>query len=111
MLAASGRERTYVWLKYFLQNPKFDNPDVQMPNLGLSEQEALAIRDELYRILELEVPRNGFDLQAFGARTRAFAQRNRRPLGLGLAAGLLLGLLVALVPWMLGRKRRDSTRR
>lgn len=111
VLAASGRERTYVWLKYFLQNPKFDNPDVQMPNLGLSEQEALAIRDELYRILELEVPRNGFDLQAFGARTRAFAQRNRRPLGLGLAAGLLLGLLVALVPWMLGRKRRDSTRR
>ncbi len=108
VLDAEGRERTHVWLKYFLQEPKFDNPSVAMPDLGLGEEEAVAIRDELYRILDLETPgRPDFLPRALG-----LVQRNQRVLGLGMGAGLILGLLLALAffAWRASRKSKSLRR-
>ena len=43
VLDAEGLDRVETWLKYRILEPRFDNPDAQMPNLGLSEEEAAAI--------------------------------------------------------------------
>src|SRR5690606_15435403 len=37
VLSATGRDRTSVWLKYFLLEPRFDNPQAAMPNPKLTE--------------------------------------------------------------------------
>jgi glucose/arabinose dehydrogenase len=47
VVAAKGRERVRTWIKYRLMEPRFDTPSAQMPNLGLSEHEALVITDYL----------------------------------------------------------------
>lgn len=43
VLAARGRERVRVWLRYQITQPGFDNPFSQMPNLGVSDVQALII--------------------------------------------------------------------
>jgi len=55
VLAASGRARTNVWLQHMLLEPRFDDPDRQMPNLGLTPEQAAAARDELFRVLRVNV--------------------------------------------------------
>lgn len=40
VLEAEGREKVRTWLEYRLREPRFDQPSSQMPNLGLSEEEA-----------------------------------------------------------------------
>jgi hypothetical protein len=47
VLAAQGRERLRTWMVYHILEPRFDNPNSQMPNLGLSRSEAMAITDYL----------------------------------------------------------------
>ena len=49
VMAAKGRERVRTWIKYRLMEPRFDTLSAQMPNLGLSEHEALVITDYLLR--------------------------------------------------------------
>jgi hypothetical protein len=49
VLAARGVDRVRAWLTYRIQEPRFDNPYSQMPNLGLSEREASTITDFLLR--------------------------------------------------------------
>jgi hypothetical protein len=49
VLQASGSEKVRTWMIYRLREPKFDNPDAQMPNLGLSGAEATIITDHLLR--------------------------------------------------------------
>ncbi len=39
VLAVSDIERLRVWVRYKLQEPRFDNPHGQMPTLGLTEKE------------------------------------------------------------------------
>jgi hypothetical protein len=45
--AAQGHERIHTWVKYRLLEPKFDNLYTLMPNVGLTEKEALLITDYL----------------------------------------------------------------
>lgn len=40
ILAATGEERVRRWLPVYLREPKFDNPEVEMPALGISEVHA-----------------------------------------------------------------------
>jgi len=49
VLAAQGLDRVGAWLTYRIQEPRFDNPFSQMPNLGLSKKEAATIADFLLR--------------------------------------------------------------
>src|SRR5690606_9117431 len=55
VLSASGRRRTHAWLYHMLLEPRFDDPTRQMPNLGLTEEQARAARDELFRVLRVNV--------------------------------------------------------
>jgi glucose/arabinose dehydrogenase len=47
VLAAAPGERPRVWVINRLLNPKFDQPDAQMPNLNLTRDKAEAIASEL----------------------------------------------------------------
>lgn len=47
VLRARGTEQVRLWTKYHILEPRFDNPLSQMPNLGLSEEEATIITDYL----------------------------------------------------------------
>jgi hypothetical protein len=44
---AEGMDRLRIWMKYHIMEPTFDNPNSQMPNLGLTAQEASLITDYL----------------------------------------------------------------
>ena len=43
VLELEGREQYALWTTYHLLEPKFDNPDAAMPQLGLNEDEAATI--------------------------------------------------------------------
>jgi glucose/arabinose dehydrogenase len=104
VLAAEGRERTRVWMKYFLLEPRFDNPQVQMPNPGLSEVEAERIRDELVGT-PTERPEGLWGRLTDGVR------RNWRAVAVGFAGGVLATLVLVgavLVTW---RKASPSGQR
>src|SRR5690606_35307446 len=75
VLAASGRQRLNVWLVNMLQEPRFDNPDRQMPDLGLTAEQAAAARDELFSVLRVHVDGGGRWSEFWAA-----LQRNWRPL-------------------------------
>ena len=47
MRTLHGTEQMRHWIYYHLLEPKFDNPEAQMPNLGLSSDQALALADFL----------------------------------------------------------------
>lgn len=46
---AEGIEKVRLWVKNRLLEPRFDDPDAQMPNLDLTEQEAKILTDHLVR--------------------------------------------------------------
>jgi glucose/arabinose dehydrogenase len=43
VIQKDGIEKVRAWVKYHIMEPKFDNPDSAMPNLGVSEEEAEVI--------------------------------------------------------------------
>jgi glucose/arabinose dehydrogenase len=47
VLQARGDERVRQWLKYHIMEPRFDNPDSLMPNVGATDEEASAIAEYL----------------------------------------------------------------
>lgn len=49
VLRATREERVRAWLKYRIMEPRFDDPQAQMPNLGVPESEARTIADYLLR--------------------------------------------------------------
>ncbi len=93
VLAAAGRERTSVWLYHMLLNPRFDDPDRQMPDLGLTPEQARAAREELFAALKVDVGSGSW----WQAAWQVFL-RNWRELGVGALAGATgtLALLRAL---------------
>ncbi|MCB0213949.1 MAG: PQQ-dependent sugar dehydrogenase, partial [Anaerolineae bacterium] len=49
VLAAEGMDKVKSWVKYHILEPKFDNAYSQMPNMGLTEQEASLVTDYLLK--------------------------------------------------------------
>ena len=47
VLAASAEARLFIWVRYQLREPKFDNPNSLMPNLGLSEPDVASLAEFL----------------------------------------------------------------
>ena len=89
VLSASGRRRTHAWLDHMLLEPRFDDPTRQMPNLGLTEEQARAARDELFRVLRVNVGAGS----ALRGAWELFL-RNWRELAVGAVAGAALVLAV-----------------
>ena len=50
VLNAESRERLMIWLTHYLQEPVFDNPQSQMPNLGVEPEDASVIASYLIKI-------------------------------------------------------------
>lgn len=108
VLASHGLKRTWTWLKYYLQEPRFDNPGVAMPNLGLNETQALALRAELFEAVDLRAPgKRGGALTDLATR----AWRSRRPLLAGAAGGFVLASLFSGGLALMAASRRRRARR
>ncbi|MFZ5912314.1 MAG: hypothetical protein ACOYYU_20105, partial [Chloroflexota bacterium] len=43
LLELHGEERAWYWTYYHLMEPRFDNPEAAMPNLGLTEVQAVSL--------------------------------------------------------------------
>jgi len=67
VLGKSGIERVRTWTKYHIMEPKFDNPESAMPNLGINNEEAEMItlylvpdmpdtRTVIYRDFNMVIP-------------------------------------------------------
>jgi len=66
VLEKKGNDKVWTWVKYHLLEPKFDNPVSRMPNVGLTEDEAIlltefflkekSIESNLYHILNSLIP-------------------------------------------------------
>ncbi|HEU4587380.1 MAG TPA: PQQ-dependent sugar dehydrogenase [Gemmatimonadales bacterium] len=46
-LALTGPAQLHHWLRYHIQEPRFDFPQSSMPNLGVTDQEAVALAEYL----------------------------------------------------------------
>jgi hypothetical protein len=55
VLRKRGIEKVRAWVKYHIMEPKFDNPDSAMPNLGINSEEAELIK--LYLVPDEPEPR------------------------------------------------------
>lgn len=105
VLAAEGTERTWRWLGYFLQEPRFDNPQAQMPNLGITAAQADQLRAELTRITGFS-PKDA----PLWMRYLDSVRRNLKPLLAGAAAGAGTVLMGGLALFLLLRWRRRKAR-
>ncbi|MDJ0753675.1 MAG: PQQ-dependent sugar dehydrogenase [Ardenticatenaceae bacterium] len=47
VLAEEGTDQVVTWIRYRLIEPRFDDPLAQMPNLNISEEEAVVITENL----------------------------------------------------------------
>jgi glucose/arabinose dehydrogenase len=113
ILRAEGMQQVRLWTKYHIVEPRFDNPYSQMPNLGLSEQEALAITDYLLRPPGSLVDR-GKELMLGLLPAQILPRHLLLFFGGGFVAGSLfllgLGWLLALRRRLAGRGLRSDRR-
>jgi glucose/arabinose dehydrogenase len=68
VLEKSGPDKVRTWIKYRLMEPRFDNPYARMPNMGITEPNALMVAD--YLLGEVRIYQNRPDM-----RVRRFMQR------------------------------------
>jgi glucose/arabinose dehydrogenase len=105
VLAASGSARLRTWLVYKLREPRFDNPDAQMPDPKLTEGEALRMADYLL---------NPGDRRAAPSRSLLSrllpSQAGRRHLAAAFGVGLIGGGLGALAAVYLRRRHAGAGR-
>lgn len=107
ILAESGTQRVWVWLGYFLKNPRFAEPDVQMPNLDLTDEQIDGVRSELFAALRMSYRQ---PTPPFTTRAIDFVKRNARYLGLGVVAGSLATATLLVGSAFLFRWSRRRTR-
>jgi hypothetical protein len=106
VLQAEGQERIRTWMIYHIMEPKFDNPNSLMPNMGLSRAEATAITD--YLLQE----------QSFTERTKNYVMPYLPAVllprhllfafGIGLIAGILGYISLLAIIHRFHRRRRNK---
>jgi len=98
-----------LWITYRLLEPRFDDPDAQMPNLGLSRDEAAALADYLTGHSSAREPAGWRAVvgHVLHHRVGTYAFLVGALVGSTVVA-LIFGLLVALALWL--RFRRESER-
>ena len=102
VLEADGPDKVRLWIKNRLLEPKFDHPTAMMPNLGLSEKEAIVIADYLveqgYEAAEAE--------GVIGKIKDLLPTRNRNVLFLAFITGLFAGGIIFVSSYFILRKPR-----
>jgi glucose/arabinose dehydrogenase len=104
VLQATGDERLRTWMIYHIVEPRFDNPNSQMPNLGLTEVQAAAITDYLLRERSLKERLQDEILQYVPAVPRP--RDLFYSFGLGAVASALGLALAAGAGWLFSRRTR-----
>jgi len=114
---AQGIEKVRLWLEYRIQEPRFDDPTAQMPDLGISQEQARIISNFLVGAEEeLQPPEEG---QGFfrgivdGIRGwfPAASRANAKIYGAILVVvGFFAGAIVAAVSFWVVVKRRQRRR-
>ena len=109
---AQGINQVKLWLEYRIQEPRFDDADAQMPNLGIPQE--VAARIATYLVGEApEIEQEGVVKRTIDkirnlppTPTRANAKKYGLALtGLGFIAGVMLAILGY---WLLTRLRKRS---
>jgi len=106
VLNIDGMDQMRAWLKYRIMEPRFDDPKVSMPNLGLTEEEAESIADFL--IAETVTPEKvtpGFIQRLVERGSKLFPRPRKRHILYSLLLGLAAGAIGASV-LMYGLKRK-----
>jgi hypothetical protein len=104
VLAARGLDRVRLWLRYRIQEPRFDRVASAMPNVGVTADEAAALAD--YLVAGYVTPGRTVRERIARAVTQLLPARvGRRHLLLFFAAGVAAGGAVILL-WTGGRARR-----
>lgn len=99
VLSASGVEKIRLWMKYHIIEPKFDNPYSQMPNLGLTEAQALLITDYLLGY-EDDAGQGLIERGAEAARRMLPVRPGRKHLLFFFLGGFVLGGFVLGSSWL-----------
>jgi glucose/arabinose dehydrogenase/mono/diheme cytochrome c family protein len=104
VLEAEGGQKIRLWMTYRIVEPRFDNTTAQMPNQGVTEEEAAAMVD--------------FLMAQPGARPASLVERIARRLfgsrlaALGFGAGVAFSLVVLALAygawWLIRRRRQES---
>ena len=106
IVAASGEGRTRLWLNNYLREPRFDNPEVEMPNLEITEAHAKILAAYLIASTT-EAPQQliGLDRLRF-AMARYIPDLRYRHLVFAFAFGALVaGLSLVALYFYFGRRR------
>ncbi|MGH8957485.1 MAG: PQQ-dependent sugar dehydrogenase [Acidimicrobiia bacterium] len=106
VLSASGLARLHAYVENKVLEPRFADPDSQMPDLGLTEEQAAAVASELASPWEIRA----YDL---GLSVRDLIPLPATRVGDTFAGGIVGGVLVALLVgalWLARRGVRVLTR-
>jgi glucose/arabinose dehydrogenase len=102
LLDVEGFDRVRTYIRYKLEEPRFDDPDSQMPNMGLSSEQSALLTE--YLLGGSAPPPAG--LRNLAARARTLVPRSRAVVaGLAFGAGLGTGMAVLLLGLVLVRRR------
>lgn len=103
VLHASGDMRLRLWVRYRLREPKFDSPESQMPNLGLSDAQAISVAGFLL------TPPPADTTAIRPSLLKRLSPRRRLQLALALAVTFAAGAAAGVVAtWLLRRRAAPS---
>jgi glucose/arabinose dehydrogenase len=110
VLAAQGKERARLWMKYRVLEPRFDQTASAMPTLGVTEQEAEEMADYLMRQNIGDIGVSGFFMRI--AQPYVWGPASRRHLPGAFAMGFVsaCGLLFGARSWRRWSARRAAVR-
>jgi hypothetical protein len=104
VLEAKGTNQIRIYITNKLLEPKFDNPNAQMPNLGLTKEQVVKIVEMLAPRSAPRKPGNVFTRTGNWMRTRLpFPPGRRGDAAFGLAMGVILGFLGFAGLWGIGK--------
>lgn len=104
VISLKGVEQVRAWMAYHIQEPRFDNPDSQMPNLGLSKADSQLIAD--YLIARVNVGKPNIVAQLLA---RLIPELHYRDLIFFFAGGLFAGFAAfGVLRLAVGKLRRGG---
>jgi hypothetical protein len=101
VLREKGERRIRTWVKYRILEPRFDDPNAQMPSLDITQDEARVITAYL-----LDKPSLIDQLRT--VLTRVLSDRLKRRDLVVLGIGVVLGVTLSLSVWLMCRTRKVS---
>lgn len=99
VLSSTGDDQLRVWVAYHLLEPRFDNANAQMPNLHLTEAEAILLAEQLIS------PKLTLRQRVYEAIDYFIPVLRYRDVVIVFFAGMALGMLLLLLFLWLARRR------